>query len=147
MQVDAHATVDNEAPSLIKLGASFVYECLTVLAILLAGALIYLAIFGDATTGYRRTGLQLWLWLLVGSYYVTCWRTSGQTLAMQAWRLKVVRIDGQPLSLQASVKRYVAASLSLVGIGLGFLWGVVNQEHAFLHDQCLDTKIVVIPKT
>jgi uncharacterized RDD family membrane protein YckC len=137
--------LQKEAPSLLKLGASSVYELLTVIAICLAGALVFIALFGDATSGLKRTALQLWLWLLVGSYYIVCWRKSGQTLAMQAWRLKLVNATNQKLGYGVLIKRYLLASLSLLCVGLGFLWALLDKNNAFVHDKCCATKVVVIP--
>lgn len=138
--------VQKEAPSLLKLGASFVYECLTVIAISLAGALIFIALLGDATSGLKRSAMQLWLWLLIGSYYIVCWRKSGQTLAMQAWRLKLLSSANQKPSIHVLIKRYVLASLSMLCVGLGFLWALLDKKNAYLHDKWCATRIVVIPK-
>lgn len=135
-----------EAPSLLKLGASFVYEVLVVLAICLAGASIYIAVLGDASTGLKRTALQLWLWVLVGCYYIVCWRKSGQTLAMQAWRLKLIGANGKQLSYSILLQRYVLTSLSVICFGLGFLWAIVDKRNAFLHDKWLGTRMVELPK-
>ena len=70
-----------QAPSLIKLGACFIYEVLVVIAILFVCALVFLMFFGDASHGIKRVGLQLFLWLAVGVYFVWCWHKGGQTLA------------------------------------------------------------------
>lgn len=145
-------SVFNEAPSLIKLAGSLLYESLTIIAIGLAGAFVFIAIFGDATMGYRRTLLQTWLWLLIGSYYIFCWRKSGQTLAMQAWRLKLVlKEDGTNLSQKISygvlIKRYIWASLGVLCFGIDFLWAIVDKKRGFLHDQWASTKMIVLPKS
>ncbi len=145
-------SVFKETPSLIKLAGSLLYESLTIIAIALAGAFVFIAIFGDATTGYRRTLLQTWLWLLIGSYYIFCWRKSGQTLAMQAWRLKLVlREDGANLSQKISygvlIKRYIWASLGVLCFGIDFLWAIVDKKRVFLHDKWAATKMIVLPKT
>lgn len=129
-------SVFKETPSLIKLAGSLLYESLTIIAIGLAGAFVFIAIFGDATTGCRRTLLQAWLWLLIGSYYIFCWRKSGQTLAMQAWRLKLVlREDGTNLSQKINysvlIKRYIWASLGVLCFGIDFLWAIVDKRGFF----------------
>lgn len=128
-------------PSIFKLGASLIYDTLVVIALCFAGALIFIALVGDATHGTKRYLLQLFLWLAVGSYFVWCWLKGGQTLAMHTWRLKLVRLDNRSLSVQLAMTRYVMASLSLLVFGLGFLWAIIDRDHLFLHDRLLKTKI------
>ncbi|NOT14211.1 MAG: RDD family protein [Methylotenera sp.] len=132
------------APSLFTLGASFIYELLTVIALSLLLVLVFLMLFGNAQQGLNRLLLQVFLWCLVGIYYVRCWTKSGQTLAMKAWRLRIINHKGHDLSLQLALIRYVLASLGLVCFGLGFLWAVLNQQHLYLHDYLLKTRVVKI---
>ena len=129
------------APSLIKLGACFIYEVLVVIAILFVCALVFLMLFGDASHGIKRVGLQLFLWLAVGVYFVWCWHKGGQTLAMQTWRLKLLSQDGNLLSVPMAMARYGLATMSLMMMGFGFLWAIVDRDHLFLHDRLLKNKL------
>lgn len=131
-------------PGLFKLSACLLYELLTIIALSIVFAGIFYALFGDATEGIKRLLQQIFLWVVIGIYYLWCWVKSGQTLAMQAWHLKVVTSDGAQLSMQAAFARYLFASLSLVFLGLGFLWAVIDHNRLFLHDRWLKNKIVVI---
>jgi uncharacterized RDD family membrane protein YckC len=115
---------------------------LTVIAIVFVSAGLFLWIVGDATHGAKRLLLQIFLWLIVGAYFVWCWRQSGQTLAMQAWKIKLIGDDSQLLSLNIAILRYVLATLSVVLCGLGFLWAIMDRQHLFLHDRLLKTRIV-----
>ena len=130
------------APSLIKLGACLLYELLTVIAIVFVSAGLFLFIAGDATHGVKRLLLQIFLWLIVGAYFVWCWLRSGRTLAMQAWKMKLIGHDSQLISLNIAILRYVLATLSMVLCGLGFLWAIVDRQHLFLHDRLLKSRIV-----
>jgi uncharacterized RDD family membrane protein YckC len=135
--------MNTKAPSLIKLGACLLYELLTVIAVVFVSAGLFLWVAGDATQGAKRLLLQVFLWLVVGAYFIWCWRQSGQTLAMQAWKLKLTGDDGQLLSLNIAILRYVLATLSLLICGLGFLWVIVDRQHLFLHDRLLKSRIVI----
>lgn len=130
------------APRLIKLGACLLYELLTVIAIVFVSAGLFLWIVGDATHGAKRLLLQIFLWLIVGAYFIWCWRQSGQTLAMQAWKIKLIGDDSQLLSLNIAILRYILATLSVVLCGLGFLLAIIDRQHLFLHDRLLKTRIV-----
>lgn len=133
-----------EAPSLLKLGACLMYESLVIIAIYLASTAAFLGLFGDATHGYKRYLLQLVLWLTVGTYFVWCWQKTGQTLAMQTWKLKLVRQNPEQdlLSVKLSVLRYILVSASLLLFGIGFLWILVDRNKLFLHDRLLMTYII-----
>lgn len=127
-------------PGLVKLAASLLYEVLTMVAIVFVSAGIFVLVFGDATHGLKRFLLQLFLWGILGAYYVRCWTTSGQSLAMQAWKIRLLD-HHQPLNLKRACLRYMLASLSLGLFGLGFAWAIVDRRHLFLHDRLLQTTI------
>ena len=131
------------APGLFKLGACLVYEALTIIALsfVLTGVFLWLA--GDASHGVKRLVMQLFLWLGIGAYFIRCWLTSGQTLAMQAWNFQLLDHDNQTLDVKLAVARYMLATLGLVLLGLGFLWAIVDKNHLFLHDRLLKTRIVM----
>ena len=112
-----------------------------MIAILFVCALVFLMFFGDASHGIKRVGLQLFLWLAVGVYFVWCWHKGGQTLAMQTWRLKLLSQDGNLLSVPMAMARYGLATMSLMMMGFGFLWAIVDRDHLFLHDRLLKNKL------
>ena len=132
--------------SLFKLGASLVYEALVIIALSFLCALVFLLMAGDASHGVKRYALQLFLWVSIGIYFVWCWYKSGQTLAMQSWRLKLVTQSNRPLSLNIALARYMLASVSLMLFGFGFLWAIVDPDRLFLHDRLLKTKIIAVQR-
>ncbi|MGB4811891.1 MAG: RDD family protein [Methylophilaceae bacterium] len=135
-----------QTPSLFKLGACFVYEILIVIALAFVCTLPYLVLFGDASHGIKRNYLQLLLWVCIGCYFVWCWHQKGQTLAMQAWQLKVVGQDAKLLTVKQSILRYILATFSLVLVGFGFLWIIFDPKRLFLHDRLLKTCVIYVPR-
>jgi len=133
-----------DVPSIFKLSACLLYELLTMVALSIVFAGVFYAVFGDATEGFKRVLQQLFLWAVIGAYYLWCWTKSGQTLAMQAWHLKLVTQEGALLSMKAALIRYLFATLSLLPLGLGFLWAMADKQHLFLHDRWLKNRVVVI---
>jgi uncharacterized RDD family membrane protein YckC len=134
------------ALSFFKLGACLIYEALVVAAISLVCVSIFLLLEGDATHGNKRYLLQIFLLISVGAYFVWCWQKSGQTLAMQTWKLKLVSQDGHLLSLSMAISRYVFVCVSLILFGFGFLWVFVDRDRLFLHDRLLKNKIIYVPR-
>jgi uncharacterized RDD family membrane protein YckC len=129
-----------------KLFASAVYEILVLVALWLAGTALYVSVVGDATQGYKRVGLQIFLWVLAGAYFVWCWCRSGQTLAMLAWRLQLVNQQNQALSLPQACLRYALASASLLAFGAGYWWALFDKDRLYLHDRLLKTHLIQIAK-
>jgi uncharacterized RDD family membrane protein YckC len=130
------------APGLGRRLASALYDLLLLAALVVVATFPFLAVMGDATGGWRRSLLQLWVLAVAGAYFAWFWTHGGQTLPMKTWRLRLVRRDGAPVSVARAVHRYLLAALGLFALGLGFLWALVDRDRQFLHDRLAGTAIV-----
>ncbi len=128
---------------LIKRYGAGLYELLSLVAIWLLCTFVFEMLVHHLPVELKRPLLQLILWSVTGLYFIVCWLRTGQTLATQAWKIKLVDADGQLLSLQQALYRYVLASLSLMLFGLGFLWALIDRERLFLHDRLLNTRLIL----
>jgi uncharacterized RDD family membrane protein YckC len=54
------------------------------------------------------------IYLVLAFYFAWYWTKSGQTLAMQTWKIQMVGQDGQILTRSQALKRYAFGSLWLV---------------------------------
>jgi uncharacterized RDD family membrane protein YckC len=124
---------------------AMVYDCLPLIALWFATSLIvYLA---RSEQEVRPGSLAAWfelalLWLVTGAYFVASWMRVGATLGMRAWRLKVLTADGRTPSLRALCVRYVVATLSLLAVGIGFAWSLIDGERRTWHDLASGTRFV-----
>ena len=96
---------------------------------------------------YRNTGLRRWLYFVylvtvILGFYVYFWCKAGQTLGMRAWRIVVVKQNGQPLTPLQALAR---ALLALFGVGNFWLWLRWGKGLA-LQDQLTASQMVVISK-
>ena len=134
--------VPGAAATLKRRLISLVYELLILAAVLFAGTLpaVMLTRGWEATMG--RIALQIWLLALCACFYVWQWRGTGQTLPMKTWKLKLVNVDGKPLSTRRALARFGAALASLATLGAGFLWALADRDKQFLHDRLAGTRIV-----
>lgn len=126
-------------PSLLRLSGVAFYETLILIAIWLLGTALFLVVNGVDMTEKSRWMLRVFLWLLSGTYFIWCWIKSGQTLAAQTWKLRLVNAQSTPLSLKQASLRYVLATASLLAFGLGFFWALIDKDGLFLHDRWLNT--------
>ena len=79
-------------------------------------------------------------------FYSWFWIKNGQTLGMQAWRIKLVTFSGEPPGVRASVVRCFGALLSAACLGLGYLWCLVDRRGRYWHDYLSQTELVLLPK-
>ena len=130
------------APALARRLASALYELLLVVALMFIATFPFLAFLGDATHGWRRNLLQVWILFVVGAYFVWFWTRGGQTLPMKTWRIRLVRHDGAPVGTGRAIHRYLIAILGTAALGLGFLWALIDRDRQFLHDRLAGTALV-----
>ena len=84
--------------------------------------------------------------LTIAGFFCIFWRKSGQTLGMQAWRIKLVDFDGGTPSLPKAVVRCVGAALSMACLGLGYLWCLIDRKKRYWHDYLSRTELILLPK-
>jgi len=95
-----------------------------------------------------RTLLQAYLLAVIAGFYVYFWTHGGQTLGMRSWRVRVVRADGGPLSAADALRRFAWAAPSLLPLGLGLWWCLIDREHLAWHDRASGTRLLLArPKT
>jgi uncharacterized RDD family membrane protein YckC len=121
------------------------YESLLLFAVgFLATWLFFFASGGRGDQGIERTLLQAFVAAVFAAYFLWCWLRGGQTLAMKAWRIRVVPADGGALSPATALLRFGLA-LVLVPLAIGPLWAIVDRERQFLHDRLAGTRLVAVP--
>jgi uncharacterized RDD family membrane protein YckC len=82
----------------------------------------------------------------VVGFYCWFWIKNGQTLGMQAWRIKLVTFAGEPPGARASLIRCLGALLSAACLGLGYLWCLVDRRGRYWHDYLSQTELILLPK-
>lgn len=125
--------------------ASMLYESLLLLGVLALTFMVPLLILGVGTN-YTPEGGFLWAYVFVvlGGYYLWYWRRGGQTLAMQTWKLRIVNLDGKPVTTGQAALRYVLAWPSVCFLGVGLIWALLDRDRQFLHDRLAGTRIVLL---
>lgn len=126
--------------------ASMLYESLLLLGVLALTFMVPLLILGIGTD-YTPEGGVLWIYIfaVLGMYFLWYWRRGGQTLAMQTWKLRIVNSDGKPVSLRQGWIRYALAWPSVLFFGAGLIWALIDKDRQFLHDRLAGTRIVLLP--
>ena len=138
----ADAQYRHAYPSIRRRLVCMVYESLLVLGLAFFAGLVFLGATGANPSGWTRHGFQLYLFLVIGLYFVGFWRRGGQTLAMKTWKLRLVGADGSRITLLQAMLRYVCAWPCLLLGGIGILYAPFDRQRRFLHDRLAGTRIV-----
>ena len=132
-----------------------VYDTLLVLPVIMATValsmgvrtLLYSAADGDIQqTALHPQLVQSIALLAVIIFFSLFWLRSGQTLGMQAWRIKLVSFDGGPVTTRQAITRCLGASASALCLGLGYLWCLFDPNRRYWHDYISGTELILLPK-
>lgn len=135
-----------QTPSIARRLASMLYEGMLLFAVAFASTgMFYLASGGVPASGWLRHLLQFYLLVVFAAYFLWCWRRGGQTLAMKAWRIRLVVPGRERVPSDKALLRFVLAAL-LVPSGIGILWALFDRERQFLHDRLAGTRLVSVPR-
>jgi uncharacterized RDD family membrane protein YckC len=153
---------------LLRRMAALLYDALFVVAVLFIAALpLPLVEESVRTLWWARTLEQLYLvtaWFLFFGWF---WTHGGQTVGMKAWRMELLRVNGDKPSWRDALIRFVVSSggfwflLVLFGLeilsgktvfilagivfGLAFLWILIDRKGYAWHDHLSQTRLVVVP--
>jgi uncharacterized RDD family membrane protein YckC len=156
---------DLAAPSLRRRLACFVYEGVLLFGVLMIAGYLFSSLSQQRHALSNRHGLQAFLFVILGIYFVWFWSHGGQTVAMKAWRIRLVDRAGRPVSQARAFARYVLSWLWFVpawlatyllatpGTGAIFgamfagvmVWALLSRLHPtrqFLHDLLSGTRLI-----
>lgn len=140
------------------------YESLLLFGVLFIAGWIFGTLLQQRNALYLRQGLQYWLFLVIGVYFIWFWSHGGQTLAMKTWRVRLTAADGGPVSMKRATARYLLSWLwFLPGLLLAKLLGVqgwllvfipaanlliwaalalLDPARQFVHDRIVGTRLI-----
>ncbi len=153
------------APALWRRLVCFLYEGVLLFGVVMIGGLFYALVTRQTHALHGQAGLRIWLFMLLGLYFVGFWTRNGQTLAMQTWHVRLVTASGERVGLWRASLRYLLAwlwfvpALALVSwsglkstglvftaLSVGVLaYGLLSRLHPqrqFWHDAVAGTRLV-----
>jgi uncharacterized RDD family membrane protein YckC len=127
--------------------AAILYDLLLVGALLFLATVPFIAVRGGEPVETSENLLyRVVLFVVVYVFFVGFWSRSGRTLGMQSWGLQLETADGRIPSVAAASLRFFAAFVSLLPLGLGFLWQLWDPENLTWHDRVSKTRLVHYPR-
>lgn len=116
------------------------YEAVLLFAVAFFAAWLFFFASGgrDATAGWSRYLLQLFIGLVFAGYFLWSWLRGGQTLAMKTWHVRLVGVTPGKALL-----RFLLAVV-LVPTGISIVWALFDRDRQFLHDRLAGTRLVLV---
>jgi uncharacterized RDD family membrane protein YckC len=144
---------------------SFVYEGVLLFGVVMLAGLIYGTLTGQRHALQGLHGLQAFVFVVLGAYFVGFWTRVGQTLPMRTWQILLVDREGRLPGVARATARYLLcwawflpalAAVRLLDIQGGgrvtltLAAGVVayavlallSRDRQFLHDRLCGTRLV-----
>lgn len=130
---------------------ALLYDTFLIIPLIMAANALLMAIYVTLFMNFDTTqeillpagAVQVAVILCIALFYWIFWRRGGQTLGMQAWRIKLVSNEGGQLTTPQIALRLVGALLS--GLILGILWKYLDRDGYYWHDRLSKTHLILLP--
>ena len=122
---------------------SLIYDSFAVLGIILSFTLLLVLVNGEAPkSGGFADFLQLCITLLSGPvFYSYFWiANKGQTLGMQAWKIKL--ISEENITIRVCILRCAFSTFSFLFFGIGYFLILLRKDNKSLADLATKTRII-----
>ncbi|WP_232539912.1 RDD family protein [Azohydromonas aeria] len=103
-----------QTPPLRRRLACMLYEGVLLFGVLMIAGLLYAGVTQQRHALQGQHGLQAFLFVVLGLYFVWFWTHGGQTVAMKTWHIRLLDAQGQPVSRRRALCRYLASWLWFV---------------------------------
>jgi uncharacterized RDD family membrane protein YckC len=94
-------------PGIWRRLACFLYEGVLLFGLVMTAGLVYGIATQQRHALVGSTGLQMFMLAVLAAYFVHFWSRSGQTLAMLTWHIRLVTVQGAPVSRGRALLRYL----------------------------------------
>ena len=130
---------------------ALLYDTFLIIPLIIAANALLMAIYVNLFMNFDTTqeirlpagAVQVVVILCIALFYWIFWRRGGQTLGMQAWRIKLVSNQGAQSTASQIALRLVGALLS--GVILGILWKYLDRDGYYWHDRLSKTHLILLP--
>jgi len=128
-------------PGFFRYFAAIFYDLLLLLAIFFLATAILLP-FNSGEAIKSPLVFPLYLYSIGFLFYGWFWTHGGQTLGLQAWKLRLVSNNASNITWKQAFIRYISASCSWLIFGLGFFWCLWQKDSKTLHDLSSNSYII-----
>jgi uncharacterized RDD family membrane protein YckC len=154
-----------QTPGLARRLACFLYEGVLLFGVVMAAGMVYGIATNQRHALVGALGLRIFLFVVLGIYFVWFWSRHGQTLAQRTWRMQLLGPGEVPPAPLRATCRYLLAWLwfmpallalhfsglkgtppTLIALTIGVIaYAAVSRLHPsrqYLHDLACGTRLV-----
>jgi uncharacterized RDD family membrane protein YckC len=130
---------DKPVAALWRRLAAILYDSIVIIAIWIVVGFVVLSMFGiEEARTVEGEAIELdplyqftLFTAMLGSallFFGWFWTNSGQTIGMQAWKIRIQNADGSTINWQQVLLRYVTAPIALALGGIGYWWSLFDPQ-------------------
>lgn len=145
--------------------ACWMYEGMLMFGVVFIAGYLFSTLSQTRNALDNRHGLQAFVFVVFAVYFVWFW-AKGQTLAMKTWHIRVVDVNGRPITQQRALLRYLlswmwflpalaaswmlglsAAEGAVLTMGWVAIWAILARFHPqqqFWHDAWAGTRLITL---
>lgn len=128
-------------PPRLRRFAAILYESMLLFGILFTAGYLFDTLTQSKHALMFRHERQLWMFVVLGLYFVWFWQKGGQTLAMKTWHIKLIRLDGKAVTWLQAILRYLLCYLFTL-TGIAFIYSFFDKKAQFPQDRLLKTQLI-----
>ncbi len=121
-------------------GTRLVSYIIDAIILWIIGAIVGL-IFMALGVGYVAASIIVGILISLG-YFTYFFGTTGQTPGKQVMKIKVIAVDGSPLTYNKGFMRWIGYYASYITLGIGFLWILKDENRQAFEDKVAKTYVV-----
>ncbi len=133
---------------------AFVIDIIIVMTITTVTAVVLTLIINffdlapvENSASFDSRNIMLWLiftfnFVLFFGYFIFFWMTSGQTPGKGFMGVRVIGVNGRPLTFFQAVVRLIGYWISALAFFLGFLWITIDDQRQGWHDTMARTYVI-----
>ena len=128
---------------------SLIYDSLAIVGIILSLSLLLVLLNGGYAEENSISGLIQFLIIILSGpcFYTYFWiENEGQTLGMQAWKIKLIS-QKKDLSTVVCLLRCFVSVISFLIFGIGYFLILFHKDNRSIADLITDTQIIDLKKT
>ena len=147
------------AAGLVRRLAAMFYDSLLCIALMMVVTLLYQQVLLRLLYGSEQLQqladagrldidplLSTLLLFSLFGFFAKFWTHSGQTLGMQGWGIRIQNADGTAIDLWQALLRFLIALVSLLCLGMGYWWMLLDKQNRTWHDMYSESQAVQLPK-
>ncbi|WP_454910612.1 RDD family protein [Stutzerimonas chloritidismutans] len=147
------------AAGLVRRLAAMFYDSLLCIALMMVVTLLYQQVLLRLLYGSEQLQqladagrldidplLSTLLLFSLFGFFAKFWTHSGQTLGMQVWGIRIQNADGTAIDLWQALLRFLIALVSLLCLGMGYWWMLLDKQNRAWHDMYSESQAVQLPK-